>query len=649
MSEQKTVFEEMQELNTQITYHADLFFNKDTQEIPNHVYDDMVERWNDLANDHPDIAELFEVHNKPVPIHEATNEGLLVIKFDMPMLSMKKALTHDQFFKWQNNLKPDTAFFYEIKLDGLALELLYVMRKLVGIYTRGDGLEGEDVTHALPLFCNIQETLPEFYPDEYRVRGEGFISWTNFHLYNETVVKPKATPRNAVSGWVRALAKNQDKNARNLLTFCVYWSSDNLGATSYEDLRDQWVMHGFHPVPQATLQAIKDNVVSRDWPMDGIVAKVNSLEYQQELGEGNKHPNWSIAYKLPFEEGESPLESVEWNTSKTGRVVPVLIYAPIQLGGVMCRRASLDNYKQFVALDLHEDSVLAITRNGDVIPRVNRVLVTGVGKAVTHPEDCPSCGCLLEVRVGKESAELVCNNVAGCPAQLLMRCVALTNKRCLDIDDLGPVKLAGLIEYGIIKAPVDILRMTRIAAGQKIWDRIQEAKTQPLYRVIQALGLPGVDLVRAKKLAKGLRDAGVALYPRDIVQFLRNTDNIQKIPGFSVGLSMPIAVILDDPDFEENAMGMLENLTIIDEVGQPSEFHICITGELGQSREELKEYFADAGIEVTDNLTKDCKFLVVGEKPGNSKVLKATELDIPTVNATKATSIDSLIQHIKGA
>lgn len=649
MSEHKPVFEEMQELNNQIVYHADLFFNKDKQEIENHIYDEMVARFNELAEEHPDIAALFEVHNKPVPIHEATNEGLLVIHFDMPMLSMKKALTYEQFERFLNSLKPDAAVFYEIKLDGLALEAKYVMRKLVGLYTRGDGLDGEDVTHALPLFCNIQETLPEFYPDEYTVRGEGFISWCNFHLYNETAIKHKATPRNAVSGWVRALEKNQDKNAKNLLTFCVYWASDNLGATTYEELRDQWLMHGFHPAPRATLQAIKDNVVSPDWPMDGIVAKVNSLEYQQELGEGNKHPNWSIAYKLPFEEGESPLESVEWNTTKTGRVVPVLIYFPIQLGGVMCRRASLDNYKQFVALDLHEDSVLAITRNGDVIPRVNRVLVTGVGKAITHPEDCPSCGCLLEVRVGKESAELVCNNVAGCPAQLLMRCVALVNKRCLDIDDLGPVKLAGMIEYRMITAPVDILRLTKTAAGTKLWERIQEAKTQPLYRAIQALGLPGVDLVRAKKLAKALRDAGVALYPRDIVQYLRNVDNLKKIPGFSVGLSLPIAVILEDEDFEENAIGMLSNLTILDEVGVQSEIHICITGELGQSREELKEYFADAGIEITDNLTKDCKYLIVGERPGNSKVLKATELDIPTVNATKVTSIDSLIQHIKGA
>lgn len=649
MSEHKTVFEEMQELNNQIMYHADLFFNKDKQEIGDHIYDEMVARFNELAEEHPDLAVLFEVHNKAVPIHEPTNEGLLIVKFDKPMLGLKKAHTVGEVEKFQNKLKPDTSFVYELKLDGLALEIKYLMRKLVAIYTRGDGTDGEDVTHALPLFWNIQETLPDHYPDEYTVRGEGFIDWKNYHLYNETAIKQKATPRNAVSGWVRALPKNQDQNAKGLLGFCVYWASDILDAKTYEELREQWVNNGFHPAPWASFAVIQENIISKTWPIDGVVGKVNDIAYQQELGEGNKYPNWAIAYKFPFEEGESPLRDVEWGTSKTGRVIPVLCYEPIKLGGVTCQRANLDNYKQFVALDLHEDSVLAITRNGDVIPRVNRVLVNGVGKAIKHPDNCPSCGTLLEVRVGKESAELVCNNVTGCPAQLLMRCVALVNKRCLDIDGLGPVTLADLIDQDLIHRPADIFRITERQVRPEIYDRIQIGRTQPLYRVIKALGLPGVDLVRAKKLAAAMREAGVGLNTDDIVHYLRNVDNVIKVYGFSVGLAMPIAVMLDDVDQKENVLRMLSHLTILDEVGLQTETHICITGELGQPREELKEYFADAGIEITDNLTKDCKYLIVGEKPGNSKVLKATELGIPMVNATKVTSIDSLIQHIKGA
>lgn len=652
MAKQDPIFAEMEKLSKDIVYHADQYFNKDRTVIPNHVYDDMVKRFDELREQYPEYAELFEIHNKPVPIHEPTSAGLKVIKFTNPMQSLKKALSWEDVERFQARLPKDTAYFYETKIDGLALELHYVKRKLSTIFTRGSGLEGEDVTHALPLFGYIPLELPDWYPEDFTARGEGAITNEAFRLYNETAVKKAANPRNAVSGWVRALPENQNQGVKGLLTFYIYWSSDNLGNTHYDKLRTSWTEAGFYPPPQASLEAIKENLETDIVPTDGIVIKVNDLALYKELGGNSQHPHGAIAYKYPFEEAETTPEDIEWNTTKTGRVVPVITYSPVQLGGVTCTRALLDNYYQFMSLGLRADSHLVITRNGDVIPRLDRVINVGEGKLFEAPTECPSCSSVLEVRKGRRSAELVCTNITECPAQLLMRCVALVHKKCLDIDDLGPVKLAQLIEQEHIFMPSDILALNERDVGEKIAKRIREVRNKgvPLHRAIKALGLPGVDLTRAKKLANAIPDThvGPGILPTQVLDWLYVPENIMSVPGFSTGLTLGISTVLRHEEFYENAKDMLKWLAINHDVDTETLIKGVITGSLGQTHEELTEYFGKYGIELVENLTKDCQFLIAGEKPSNSKVLKATELDIRMVEATKMSSIDKLIATVKG-
>lgn len=644
----KTVYAEMNELNRDIMYHADLYFNKDTSEISDAAYDELVERFETLAEEHPEVAELFETARKPVPIHEPTNEGLKAVTFDSPMLSLKKALNQEAVDRFLARFPEDTLFFYELKLDGIALELTYVDGSLVSMVTRGSGLVGEDVTHALPLFgLNIPVLLTDLnnvpVPGTISIRGEGHIANHEFELYNETAAKQAATPRNAVSGWIRALPENQNSAVKGLLRFGAYSCSSRLGTNKYRQLRNHLTLLGFHCAPTASLEAIRENISSKDWPADGIVIKVDDFDLQEQLGVTNKYPNWALAYKYPDVEVPTALEDVEWNTTRTGRVVPVGIYTPTRIGGVICSRTLLDNYKQFLALELRKGSVIGVTRNGDVIPRLNRVIEHGTGVLFKAPEECPSCCMPLEKRITKQSADLICANFTDCPAQLVLRCVNLAHKRTLDIDDLGPVTIAELVEQGYIKLPVDLLLLRATTVGEKIYNRIQEVRNgQPLSRVIKALGLPGVDLTRAKKLAKA--------WPGnvDLLKWLGDTDELIKIPGFSAGLSIPIALSFESEEFLENATGLLSNITVIPEPEGPStELKVCITGTIGRTREELESYFGDHGIELVDKLTKDCDFLLIGEKPGQSKILKATETDIPRINATSASSIDALIQTIK--
>lgn len=659
MLNKNAVFTEMQELNNEIIYHADLFFNKDRQEIPNHVYDEKVARFEELCGNHPELAAMFEIQDKPVPIHEPGGAGLTIHTFDNPMLSLKKPLSMDDV-KAFTDKHPDEECFDEYKLDGLALSIFYNLRDdgyhhFTSMFTRGSGMEGEDVSHTLPMFQEGQIPTklkaPNGTPDALEMRGEGYLPIYNFDAYNDIAAKRKSTPRNAASGFLRALEKNLDENAKGLLHFGVYWSSYIFGVEEYKHLRLTWNLLGFHAAPQASKADYEANRYLREIPVDGIVKKINNMAKWDALGVTNKYPNYAIAYKFPNEEKETEPVSVDWQVGKTGRVTPCINYKPVKLGGVTCDRASLDNIYQFLALELRADSIISISRNGDVIPRLHSVIEPGSGPLFEAPTECPSCGSVLETRKGKLSADLVCNNVTECPAQLLMRCVALFGKKCLDIDDLGPVKLGQLIDFQDIRSTSDMLvwGITATNTSKKVYDRLQAALTQPWHIIIKALGLPGIDLTRAKKLADALPPE---LHNRqtpttNALDFLKDPAKVMKVPGFGPGLSMKMAAALRNEDFYENARDILKYMHVDSAERPVFDIKGVITGSLGQTREELIEYFGANGIELVDDLTKDCQFLLKGEKPGKNKVLKATELGIPMLEGSKATSIDQLITAIK--
>ena len=637
-----TVYSEMESLNREILYYADLHFNQEIDKIPNHVYDEKVQRFEELADAHPEIAVLFETATRIVPIHEPTGFGLKTVTLTTAMLSLKKALTHEQVKAFYNRFAPDTAYVYELKLDGLALEIEYVNWELVSITTRGNGLVGENVTHSLPLFQNIPVTIPKTGPANLKVRGEGFISFDDFTIFNDLAEKKASNPRNAVSGWVRALPDNQNQNVLGLLIFCIYWSDDRLGSEDYRELRGKWEELGFNPAPFATKEAVEQNIQSIDWPTDGIVIKVNDFEEQDRVGVNSKTFNWAIAYKYPDVEKETELADIEWETARTGRVIPVAIYDPVTIGGVVCRRTLLDNYKRFLSLELRVGSKIAVSRAGDVIPRLNRVIDYGQGVKFEAPDECPTCSSVLDIRVSKASANLVCTNVAECPAQLVTRCIHFAHKRTLNILDLGDVKIAKLVEEGHIKQPADMLTLNERILGPKVFACVAKVKAgTAMHVIIKALGLPGIDLSRAKKLLKA--------WPRDIplLTWLADTKAIQKVPGFSVGLAFPMRVMLEDATFLKNAAAVLELVTPAEMADEVREHSVCITGTLGLDRDELSTHFGNAGIELLEKVTKDCNLLIIGERPGQAKILKATELVIPMFDATTVTSIDALIQLIK--
>jgi DNA ligase (NAD+) len=640
-----SIYEEMKALNDEILYLNDRFHNHDEEPIPNSEFDKKQERFDELCELYPDVAKAFVHHQKAVPLVEVTNEGLGLVEFDEPMLSLKKKLNQKDLDEWLDSFPPGTYWIREYKLDGLALELFYQNHKLVQMATRGDGNVGEDVTHSIPLFRNIPLKLPKSFPETFTVRGEGVMSFATFEAYNAVAEKPLVTPRNGVSGWVRRLARNQDPNTFGMLDFFVYGASDRLEKPTYEALMLTLEEKGFEPSPWVSMEDVRADKKSEKYPVDGVVFKLDWFDDQDKLGSNNKHPLWAIAYKFPDIEVEVAYSHTVWATGKTGRVNPTLYFHPAIVGGVTCQRASIDNYHQFMALGLRDDTLLAVTRNGDVIPRVRRVIDSGVGKRVKAPDYCPSCGSKLRLKTSDASAFLYCDNVTGCKSQLLNRCLALVSRGCLDIDGLGPVLISTLIEREDIEYPADILYLDPSFISETVWRNISKVWDVPLYKAILAMGLPGVDVIRAKNLARAVSEAGVQMYPPELTHWLGNKDNLKKIHRFGEKIAAPIAAALETDMISNNAARLFKKIDVFYKESS-TERKICITGDVGLARESLKDLLELAGIELVDNLTKDCQLLLVGEKPGEKKLLKATELDIPMVTIARVSSIEDLIAQI---
>jgi len=659
--------ERMRILDEALRHHSWQYHVNQTPEIENSQYDELEREFRGLCDQYPELAVQFESHNRAVPIDLPNDGPLETIRFTEPMLSAKKIHSEEELEKFFKAFPEDTEFTYELKIDGMSLKLIYIKGKLAKIYTRGSGLEGEDVTHAHPLF--VQGVIPvqiDTDIEELEVRGEAWIGMKDYLDYNESVTEKKADPRNAVSGWIRAHPDRMDHKVLNALQFSAYWCNETFGVETYQQLKGALRDMGFDTPAEVTLEHIKKNMRTDLIPNDGIMVKVNSLKLQKEAGVTNRHPRWSVGYKFPPEEGTPTLETVEWSTSGYGRVIPVAIYTPIKLGGVMCTRASLDNYGAFMDLGLGVGDVVSVTRNNDVIPRLNRIVEPGENEPLKAPTECPSCSAVLEVRIGKTGSELVCNNAAGCPAQLVGRTVTMGDKFGLDIDGLGPVIVHDLVERGYIKQPADVFNLG-IVANNLISDslraNIEKARHQPLHRFIKALGLPDIGTVLAGRIANAItRDqSGFAwtvvqsyldnedkdVFVSGFITLLSKVSFLNSIKGISNGIAMSVVRSVESQNFDDNlsalAKAIVIDFTPMGEVG----FKVAITGSFDQSREVLIELFASEGIELSEKLTLDCKYLITGERPGNSKLLKATENSITMLDVNNYPSIQHLINYIK--
>ncbi len=609
------------------------------------------------------------------------------VRHKVPMLSFNDAFSLEDLENWEERnlklLRPGIKlqYFCELKIDGLAIKLVYRKGVLEVGATRGDGYLGEDVTQniktieAIPLSFlprkeiienlkkeSLERTVKYFekdYPEEIEVRGEVFMHLKDFEELNREREKNGeplfANPRNAAAGSLRQL--DPKITAQRKLDSFAYALITDLGQKTHEEEHKILRCLGFKTNLNTKLCQNLDEVLEfrnywekhrseLPYEIDGIVVTVNENSIFKELGIVGKAPRGAIAFKFSPKEGTTIIEDVVFQTGRTGIVTPVAVLKPVEIGGVTVSRASLHNEDEIKRLDVKIGDTVIVVRAGDVIPQVDRVITelrTGKEKEIVFPEKCPVC----ETKLIKDGAYWRCPN-KSCPALARERIIHFVSKAGFDILGLGEKIVDKLLANNLIEDPADLFKLKigylrklpgfDVLSEKNLIESINSRKRITLPRFIYSLGILHIGEENAKLLAHFFRNKREIKKPIDLLEVAKNLSyhHYLSIPGFGEKVSQSVDNWFKD---EENQK-LLEKLTevgieIVEEEVKKGKLKgqvFAFTGELEKySREEAKRVVESLGAETTDTVSRRVTILVVGKNPG-SKLEKAKKLNIKTIS-----------------
>lgn len=504
------------DLRAQIDHHAHLYYVKDAPEITDAEYDRLFRALVDLEEQYPQL----QTEDSPTQrVGGAPIDAFRKVRHRTPMLSLDNAFSPEEvgdFVRRVERVVPHVdAYVCELKIDGLAMSLTYRDGQLVCGATRGNGVEGEDVTAQVKTIRAIPWKLrevPETLPREFEVRGEVYLPKKSFAATNaelEEAGKPTyANPRNAAAGAVRQLDPRM--TAKRGLSAFMYAMDPPGPARSQAEILDLLSRLGFRVNPNHEVVASLDETVGfierwgeerhqLDYETDGVVIKVSPLDQQAELGAVSRSPRWAIAYKFPPEEKEATVEDIRVQVGRTGAATPVAWLSPTLVAGSTVRRATLHNEDEVARKDVRVGDAVVLHKAGDVIPEIVRVIAEKRPKGAVPwqmPAECPSCGGPLT----REEGEVVrrCLN-ALCPAQRRERIGHFASRAGVNIDGLGPAIIDQLIDRGFVEDPADIYRVTRgqlvelegfaDKSADNLLRSIESRRVVPLPRLVNALGI----------------------------------------------------------------------------------------------------------------------------------------------------------------
>jgi DNA ligase (NAD+) len=537
---------ELSELAERIARHDRLYYEKDQPEITDAEYDALRRRNNAIEACFPHLIL------PDSPSHRVGTEPAAEfrkIRHALPMTSLGNALTLDHMRKFLDGIRnfilelhnPDVSIELvgEPKIDGLSCSLRYEKGLLVLGLTRGNGIEGEDVTANVKTIKEIPRRLHgKGWPDVLEVRGEVYMSDGDFLRLNEQQElaggKPFANPRNAAAGGLRQL--DPDVTAHRPLRFFAYaWGevSTPIAQTQWEARRKlkEWGFELNEPSglvtvvdsDYTTLSGYYENIhlyrSSLGFSVDGVVMKVNRLDWQDRLGYDSRSPRWAIAWKYPPERAMTVIRNIVVQIGRLGRATPVANLAPINVGGVLVSRATLHNQDEIERKDIREDDTVIIQRAGDVIPQVVEVVKDrrpAHSRPYPFPTHCPVCGSTLARE--EDAAETYCTGGLVCQAQVKERLLHFVSRNAFDIEGLGEKNIRLFYEKGLIRTPVDIFTLEERdrhsdqplstwkgwgdTSARNLFDAIHRARTISLDRFIYALGIRQVGEATARLLAR---------------------------------------------------------------------------------------------------------------------------------------------------
>jgi len=652
------------ELREIINHHNYRYYVLDSPEISDSEYDELMRELRQFESEHPE----FVTTDSPTQrVGAPPVETFGVVVHPQPLLSLANAFSYEELAAWHKRISKllggrQFDLVCEPKIDGLAVALIYVDGLLVTGATRGDGYRGEDITQNLKTIRSIPLSVPKEAPPRFEVRGEVYLPKAGFKKLNEERAKEElslfANPRNAAAGSVRQLDSNI--TARRPLDIFVYglgWAEGKAVPDTHWEIMQYLKSLGFKINPDIALRHSLDEaekyyqrwLESRDespYEADGIVAKVNSIALQQELGTVAHEPRWALAYKFPAVQGTTKLIDIGINVGRTGSLNPYAILEPVRVGGVVISSAALHNEEDIRRKDIRMGDWVVVQRAGEVIPEIVEPIVsrrTGKEKIFHMPGRCPVCG--SEVIKPEGEAMHRCTN-AACPSQALERIKHFVSRGAMDMDGVGEKLCQALFEAGLIKDAADLyyltreqlLGMERMAdkSASNVLNSIEKSKNRPLARVIFALGITHVGDQYAELLAERFRSIDdlakaseedlstiATIGPKiaeGVVAFFRQERNRQIVERLRKAGVRLEAEKIEKAKPEELPLAGLE---------------FVLTGKLESfSRSEAEAKIKALGGKAASDVTRKTSYVVVGADPG-SKLAKAQKLGIKTISETE--------------
>lgn len=672
MSSAADISSQLELLRSQLHYHNYRYHSLDAPEISDAEYDRLIQQLKNLEAEHP---ELITPDSPSQRVGATPLSEFVTVVHEMPMLSLDNAFSDDDLLAFnkriQDRLKSqaDIEFACEVKLDGTAVSLIYHNGLLVRGATRGDGVNGEDITQNVRTIKSIPLKLQgKNFPAVLEVRGEIYMPKAGFEAFNKKALaageKLFVNPRNAAAGSLRQL--DARLTAARPLEMCAY----NVGLVEGGELPDR------HTDILKTLQAwgflinreldqaqniqecltyyrrIQDKRNALAYDIDGIVFKVNSRKLQDELGFISRAPRWAIAYKFPAQEEMTILQDVEFQVGRTGAVTPVARLQPVFVGGVTVSNATLHNRDEIARLGIKIGDTVVVRRAGDVIPQIVAAVESKRphdARDIIFPDYCPVCGSPVETVPGEAVAR--CDGGLICPAQRKEAIKHYVSRKAMNVEGLGDKLVEQLVDLKMIETVADIYSLTREQLanldrmGEKSADNIlaalQKSKQTSLAKFIYALGIREVGEATARNFAKhfGTLDALAAADELNLQQvtdvgpvvahfafeFFQQENNRQAIEQLkAAGIQWPdeVATGADAP---------LLGLTYV------------LTGSLEIfSRDDAKAHLLALGAKVSGSVSAKTDYVVAGPGAG-SKLQKAEELGIKVL--TEQELVELLTQH----
>lgn len=652
---------QIEELRKSLNEHNYNYYALDAATISDKEFDLKLKELQKLEEKHPEYLD----ENSPTQrVGGVVTKNFATTFHERRMYSLDNSYSKEDVLEWQKRVQKslgieDLEFVCELKYDGASISIVFEDGKLKRAVTRGDGYKGDEVTNNVRTI----KTVPLHVPDNsalknFEVRGEIILPFAGFEKMNNDLIEigetPYANPRNTASGSL----KLQDSSivAQRPLECLIYsLVADNSEINSHFDALQLARMMGFKVPAESRLVRNIDEVFEfisywdihrHDLPYetDGVVIKVNSTYYQEELGFTAKSPRWAIAYKFETERASTLLKEITYQVGRTGAITPVANLEAVQLAGTVVRRASLHNADQIERLDIREKDTVFVEKGGEIIPKIIGVdleLRPEDSQPTIYISHCPECHTPLVRKAGE--AQHYCPNFYGCPPQVAGRIQHFISRKAMDIDGIGSETITLLHQNHLIKNYADlydlkveqILPLERMAqkSAENIINGIEKSKEVPFERVLFGLGIRYVGETVAKKLSKHYKNIDALSsstfenlilvdeigerIASSIIQFFENSENriiIDRLKNYGVQLQV-----------EERESNVVSDIF----VGKS----FVVSGVFTQfSRDELKLEIEKNGGKNVGSISAKTDYVVAGENMGPAKLEKATKLNITILN-----------------